>query len=109
MALQLRPFLNRNGFFIEEAYFIITEVAYDIKNKIFSFNGELYLNKEAYENGFYPIDYIDETFSIEDKPNYDYIQFAYDKIKSIIDNNTEEYITTNLFKYKGFIGYKEVD
>ena len=107
MALQLQTYTNSQGYEIKEGYFILTEVKYNLVDKLFSISGCIFLSKEHFENGFMPVDNWSDRIGINEPPK-DFVRFAYDHIIETANTDKETLRQENP-KYFGFYNCKEVE
>lgn len=103
MGLKLQTFINSQGYKVEEGYFELTNVNYNLEINLVTFTGKIYLTKEHKEGGFRPIDTFDDSFESPTLPE-DIIKASYDHIKLM----AELARTTGDPKYRGFIDCEEV-
>lgn len=96
MGLKLKPFINRNGYYIENAYYELERIEYNITIHSISFFGNIYLSKEHKDQGYYPIDAFEDGFEIDSLPE-EPIKYIYNYIRDRANNNKED------LAYKGFI------
>ena len=103
MALKLQKYLNPCGIEVEEGYFEIYELIYNLDYNNLGVRGRIYLSKEARDGGFRPIDSFETVIELDKAPEGNLVEFAYNHILEIASKGLE-YIQENCPLYKGFIG-----
>ena len=103
MALLLQPYTTEQGFSVDNGYFEITDISYNLASKMFKFSGGIYISKEAKDNGFAPESTLFDRVIIEEDPA-NLIEYAYNYIKEVANGNSESTVVAFHPEYAKFIG-----